>query len=51
MFCVKAYINASFTTHPDGKSHMGVVVLVGGVGVFFPSRKQKCIRKSLTEAE
>jgi hypothetical protein len=48
---VEAYIDASFATHMDGKSHSGVVVLVGGVGVLFTSRKQKCVSKSPTEAE
>ncbi len=48
---VEAYIDASFATHIDGKSHSGVVVLNGGVGVLFTSRKQKCISKSPTEAE
>jgi hypothetical protein len=48
---VEAYIDASFTTHMDGKLHSGVIVLVGGVGVLFTSRKQKCVSKSPTEAE
>jgi hypothetical protein len=37
--------------HPDEKSHTGIVVQVGGVGVFFASRKQKCVSKSPTEVE
>jgi hypothetical protein len=48
---VEAYIDASFATHMDGKSHSGAIVLVGGVGVLFTSRKQNCVSKSLTEAE
>jgi hypothetical protein len=48
---LEAYIDASFALHPDGKSHTGIVVLLGGVGVFYASRKQKCISKSPTEAE
>ena len=48
--CV-AYIDASFSAHPDGKSHSGAVILVGGVAVYFGSRKQKCVSKSPTEAE
>jgi hypothetical protein len=48
---VEAYIDASFATHMDGKSHSGVIVLVGGVGVLFTSKKQKCVSKSPTEAE
>jgi hypothetical protein len=48
---MEAYIDASFATHMDEKSHSGVIVLVGSVGVLFTSRKQKCVSKSLTEAE
>jgi hypothetical protein len=48
---VEVYIDASFATHVDGKSHSGVIVLVGGVGVLFTSKKQKCVSKSPTEAE
>jgi hypothetical protein len=48
---VEAYVDASFASHMDGKSHSGVIILVGGVGVLFTSRKQKCISKSPTEAE
>jgi hypothetical protein len=48
---VEAYINASFAMHMDRKSHSGVIVLVGGIGVLFTSRKQKCVSKSPTEAE
>jgi hypothetical protein len=44
-------VDASFSAHPDGKSHSGVVVRVGGASVFFGSKKQKCVRKSPTEAE
>jgi hypothetical protein len=51
VFHVEAYIDANFALHPDGKSHTGIVMLVGGVGVFFASRKQKCVSKSPMEAE
>jgi hypothetical protein len=51
IFRLEAYIDASFALHTDGKSHTGVVILLGGVGVFFASRKQKCVSKSPTEAE
>jgi hypothetical protein len=51
LFRVVAYVDASFSAHPDGKSHSGVVVKVGGVPVFFGSKKQKCVSKSPTEAE
>jgi hypothetical protein len=51
LFCVVAYVDASFSAHPDGKSHSGVVVKVGDVPAFFSSKKQKCFSKSPTEAE
>ena len=37
--------------HPDGKSHSGIVIQIGGALVYFGSRKQKCVSKSPTEAE
>lgn len=48
---VTAYVDASFAIHNDGKSHSGIVIFVGGVEVFCASRKQKCVSKSLIEAE
>jgi len=51
MFNIEAYVDASFATHMDGKSHTGVLIKVGGVGVYFASRKQKCVTKSPTEVE
>jgi hypothetical protein len=51
LFCVVAYVDSSFSAHPDGKYHSGVVVKVGGAPVFFGSKKQKCVSKSPTEAE
>jgi hypothetical protein len=51
VFCVEAYVDASCSAHPDGKSHSGAVVRVGGAYVFFGSKKQKCVSKSPTEAE
>jgi hypothetical protein len=50
-FKIVAYVDASFATHNDGKSHSGVVIFVSGVAVFCASRKQKCVCKSPTEAE
>jgi hypothetical protein len=44
-----AYVDASFSAHPDGKSHSGVVILVAGVAVYYGSRKQKRVSKSPTE--
>jgi predicted small secreted protein len=51
LFRVVAYVDANFSAHPDGKSHSGIVVKVGGAPVFFGSKKQKCVSKSPTEAE
>jgi hypothetical protein len=51
LFRVVAYVDASFSVHPDGKLHSGVVVKVGGASVFFGSKKQKCVSNSPTEAE
>jgi hypothetical protein len=51
LFRVVVYVDASFSAHPDGKSHSGVIVKVGGAPVFFGSKKQKCVSKSPTEAE
>jgi hypothetical protein len=48
---VRAYVDAAFASHVDGKSHTGVVVFIGGAMVFAASRKQKCVTKSPTEAE
>jgi hypothetical protein len=51
VFKIEAYVDASFATHMDGKSHTGVFIKIGGVGVFFALRKHKCVSKSPTEAE
>jgi hypothetical protein len=51
IFRLEPYIDASFALNPDGKSHTGIVILLGGIGVLFASRKQKCVSKSPTEAE
>jgi hypothetical protein len=51
IFRIEAYVDASFATHVNGKSHYGIMVMIGGVSVFFASWKQKCISKSPTEAE
>ena len=46
-----AYIDASYGTHPDGKSHTGVCMLLGKGAFFVQSCKQKIVSKSSTEAE
>ncbi len=48
---VTAYMDASFASHYDSKSHTGVAVFIGGAMVFAASQKQKCITKSPTESE
>jgi hypothetical protein len=48
-----AYSDASFVTHPDGKSHMGFCIGYGSNSGFFFSRsaKQKLVTLSSTESE
>jgi hypothetical protein len=46
-----AYIDASYGTHPDGKSHTGVCMLLGKGAFYVQSCKQKIVSKSSTEAE
>ena len=48
---VVGYIDAAFGCHPDGKSHTGLVVTVGGATVLCASTKQKIVTKNSTEAE
>jgi hypothetical protein len=48
---VTGYIDASFGCHPDGKSHSGLVVTVGGATVLVMSSKQKIVTKDSTESE
>lgn len=49
---IKAYIDASYAVHNDGKSHSGIVITVGDGGpVHVSSKKQKLVAKSSTEAE
>jgi magnesium-transporting ATPase (P-type) len=50
MVQVEVFIDASYATHEDGKSHSGLVVKIGGVAVLCASCKQKCVSKSPTEA-
>jgi hypothetical protein len=44
-------VDAAYAVHNDSKSHSGVVVYVGNTLAYVSSRKQKCMSKSLTEAE
>jgi hypothetical protein len=48
---VESYIDASFATHPDGKSQSGCMVFLGQTLVHETCRKQKLITKNSTEAE
>ena len=49
---VDVYVDASYGTHPDGKSHTGRVVSLGRSAlVEASSTKQKIVTKSSTEAE
>jgi hypothetical protein len=41
---VEAFIDASFATHPDGKSHTGLIVKIGGAPVFCASNKNVCAK-------
>ena len=48
---LQAFVDASFSTHLDGKSQSGVYVSIGGAPIYYSSRKQKCVSKSPTEVE
>ncbi len=48
---VETYINASFATHPDGKSQSGCMVFLGNTLAHEGCRKQKLIMKCSTESE
>jgi hypothetical protein len=48
---VKVYVDASYGIHQDGKSHSGVVILMGSGIVYAKSCKQSIVVKSSTEAE
>jgi hypothetical protein len=45
------WVDASFATHPDMRSHTGGVISFGRGGIICKSRKQKINTKSSTEAE
>jgi hypothetical protein len=48
---VSTYIDASYGIHPDGKSHTGLSITLGGGCILAKSTKQKIVTKSSTEAE
>jgi hypothetical protein len=48
---LEGYVDASFACHPDGKSHTGLVVTLGGCTVLCMSSKQKIVTRDSTEAE
>jgi hypothetical protein len=49
---VRAYIDAAYGVHVDGKSHTGCAITIGDSGpVFVKSGKQSIVTKSSTEAE
>ncbi len=48
---LRAYIDASYGVHADGKSDTGGVMTLGGGALGAQSIKQKIVAKSSTEAE
>ena len=48
---IRAYADASYGVHADGKSHSGLCIALGNGPVFVKSSKQKIVSKSSTEAE
>ena len=48
---LRAYIDASYGVHGDGKSHSGMTVTLGGGPIYVKSTKQKIVTKSSTESE
>ena len=48
---LKGYIDAGFGSHADGKSHTGLVIMLGDACVEFKSSKQKIVTEDSTEAE
>jgi hypothetical protein len=45
------FIDASFATHPDGKGHNGMIVVLCGLAIISFSKKQKIATKDSTESE
>jgi hypothetical protein len=48
---VNSFIDVSFASHPDAKSHTGEVITLGGGAIVSKSSKQKLVSRSSTEAE
>jgi hypothetical protein len=48
---IMAYVDASFATHPDMKSHSGGIITLGSGPIYVVSKKQDLVTKSSTEAE
>jgi hypothetical protein len=48
---VEAYADASFATHHDKKSHLGVIVTIGGALIYASSKRAKINALSAAEAE
>jgi hypothetical protein len=49
---VRAYVDAAYGVHMDGKSHTGVSIMLGQAGpIFVRSTKQPIVAKSSTESE
>ena len=48
---VEFFIDASFATHPDGKGHTGMIVVLAGIAIISFSKKQKIATKDSTESE
>jgi hypothetical protein len=48
---ITAYIDASDSSHPDGRGHTGIAICVGEGAIYCSSTKQKVNGKSSTEAE
>ena len=47
---IKWYVDASFTVHSDFKSHTGVFITMGQVGMQSVSREKKLNTRRITEA-
>jgi hypothetical protein len=48
---IDGYVDAAFCSHTDGKSHTGMIVMLGDACVEGKSTKQKIIAKDSTESE